>query len=140
MSAPDVRWKQRLQSYSRAVSLLEDALSRGPDVLNTLEKEGTVQRFEFTLELGWNLLKDYLQASGIDLASVTPRSVIKAAFAARLIANGQTWIDMLQWRNALSHRYDETLLESGIAKIFREFLPVFVAAREKFTELANDLP
>lgn len=134
----DVRWRQRLQSYSRATSLLEDALSRGPDVLNMLEKEGTVQRFEFTLELGWNLLKDYLQASGVELPSVTPKSVVKAAFAARLIVEGQTWVDMLQWRNALSHRYDEALLESGIAKIYREFVPAFVALREKFKELASD--
>lgn len=65
IGASDVRWQQRLQSYSRAASLLEDALARGPDVLNTLEKEGSVQRFKFTLELGWNLLKDYLQASGV---------------------------------------------------------------------------
>ncbi len=133
----DVRWQQRLQSYSRAASLLEDALARGPDVLNTLEKEGTVQRFEFTLELGWNLLKDYLQASGVELPSVTLKSVVKAAFAARLIADGQTWIDMLQWRNALSHRYDEALLELGIGKICHEFLPEFVALRRKFAELAS---
>lgn len=136
----DVRWQQRLQSYSRAVSSLEEALERGPDVLNTLEKEGTVQRFEFTLELAWNLLKDFLQASGVELSSVTPKSVVKAAFAARLIAGGQTWIDMLQWRNALSHRYDEALLELGIVKIYKEFLPAFLALRERFTEQTNDDP
>lgn len=138
LGGSDVRWRQRLQSYSRATSLLEDALSRGPDVLNTLEKEGAVQRLGFTLELGWNLLEDYLQASGVELPSVAPKSVVKAAFAARLIADGQTWIDMLQWRKVLSHRYDEALLESGMAKIYREFVPVFVALREKFTELASD--
>lgn len=107
-------------------------------MLNTLEKEGTVQRLKFTLELGWNLLKDYLQASGVKLPSDTPKNVVKVAFAARLIADGHTWIDMLQWRNALSHRDDEALLESGIAKLCREFVPVFVVLREKFKELASD--
>lgn len=135
MTTSDVRWRQRLRSYTRAVTLLQEAVARGPEVLNTLEKEGTVQRFEFTLELGWNVLKDYLQASGVELLSVTPKSVIKSAFAARLIAQGQTWVDMLQWRNNLSHRYDDTLLESGIAKICKEFLPAFLELRDKLSEV-----
>jgi nucleotidyltransferase substrate binding protein (TIGR01987 family) len=121
----DVRWKQRLQSYARALALLEDALKDGPQALNPLEKEGTVQRFEFTLELGWNLLKDYLEASGSALVSVTPKSVINSAFSARLLPDAQIWIDMLQWRNWLSHRYDETLLEDGVQLIHQQFLPAF---------------
>jgi hypothetical protein len=44
---------------------------------------------------------------------------------------------MLQWRNALSHRYDEALLELGIGKICHEFLPAFAALRRKFAELAS---
>jgi nucleotidyltransferase substrate binding protein (TIGR01987 family) len=140
MTHSDVRWRQRLQSYTRAVSLLDEAVSQGPERLNTLEKEGTVQRFEFTLELGWNLLKDYLEASGVELASVTPKSVIKSAFAARLIDQGQTWADMLQWRNNLSHRNDDALLESGMTKICRDFLPAFVALRDKLTELDGTGP
>lgn len=48
---PDIRWQQRFENFDRALSLLKDALSRGPTVLNQLEKEGTVQRFEYTLEL-----------------------------------------------------------------------------------------
>jgi hypothetical protein len=49
--AVDVRWQQRAESFAKAVSLLRAALSNGPDSLNDLEKEGTVQRFEFTVEL-----------------------------------------------------------------------------------------
>ena len=82
MSNQDIRWLQRLENYSRALGLLESALERGPDVLNDLEKEGTVRRFEYTVELAWKSLKDYLEFSGVELASVTPKSVMKAAFAA----------------------------------------------------------
>jgi len=57
MSEQDVRWRQRLQSFSRALSLLRSALADGPDALNDLEKEGTVQRFEYTVELAWKALK-----------------------------------------------------------------------------------
>jgi hypothetical protein len=57
----DIRWQQRLQNYSRALSLLQSALKQGPEVLNDLEKEGTVQRFEYTVEIAWKSLKEYLQ-------------------------------------------------------------------------------
>src|SRR5579872_5624048 len=101
----DVRWKQRAQSFGRAVALLRDALKDGPAPLNDLEKEGTIQRFEYTVELAWKTLKDYLEESGVQLTSVTPKSVVKAAFAARLIPDGQLWIDILEKRNLLSHKY-----------------------------------
>lgn len=51
MSNADVRWRQRFENFSRAVLLLRSALERGPDALNDLEKEGAVQRFEYTVEL-----------------------------------------------------------------------------------------
>src|SRR5687768_12428695 len=80
MTGLDVRWRQRLENYSRALSLLHAALANGPDVLNDLEKEGVVQRFEYTVELAWKVLKDFLEYSGAQLPSVTPKSVVKAAF------------------------------------------------------------
>src|SRR4051794_29943256 len=123
MAGPDVRWRQRLQNYSRALSLLQAALAHGPDVLNDLEKEGVVQRFEYTVELAWKVLKDYLEFSGLQLPSVTPKSVVKAAFAARILADGQLWIDMLDHRNLLSHKYDAALLGKGLAEIQSRYLP-----------------
>jgi nucleotidyltransferase substrate binding protein (TIGR01987 family) len=132
----DIRWRQRLQNYSRALALLQSALERGPDVLNDLEKEGTVQRFEYTVELAWNSLKDYLQFSGVELASVTPKSVMKAAFAARIIADGQLWIDMIDHRNLLSHKYDPALLSPGLQAIRDRYLPALEALRQYLQEQA----
>ena len=85
MGVQDIRWRQRLQNYSRALSLLKSALANGPDALNDLEKEVTVQRFEYTVELAWKVLKDYLEFSGVQLASVTPKSVVKAAFSGGMV-------------------------------------------------------
>jgi nucleotidyltransferase substrate binding protein (TIGR01987 family) len=118
-----LRWKQRAQTLDKAVSLLRDALKNGPDALNDLEKEGVARRFEYTVELAWKTLKDYLEHSGVQLTSVTPKSVIKAAFAARLIPDGQLWIDILEKRNLLSHTYDQSLLGDGLAEIHQRFLP-----------------
>ncbi len=119
----DVRWRQRAESFAKAVGLLRAALKDGPEALNDLEKEGTVQRFEFTVELAWKTLKDYLEHGGTQLSSVTPKSVIKAAFAARLIPDGQLWIDILDKRNLLAHWYDQSLVREGLVEIHQRFLP-----------------
>lgn len=136
MSGLDIRWRQRLQNYSRALSLLRSALANGPDALNDLEKEGVVQRFEYTVELAWKSLTDYLEFSGVQLVSVTPKSVVKAAFAARLIADGQLWVDMLDHRNLLSHKYDQALLGNGLTEIGSRYLPALNALHQFLEEQA----
>ena len=123
--SPDIRWQQRFENFDRALSLLKDALSRGPSALNQLEKEGAVQRFEYTLELAWKTVKDYLEQSGVVLSAVTPRQVIKDAFAARILDDGQTWIDMIDHRNLLSHTYDAAKFEEAVEAIHGRYLAAF---------------
>lgn len=136
MERADVRYRQRLENYSRALALLNSALEGGPDVLNDLEREGVIQRFEYTVELAWKVLKDFLEFQGAQIASVTPRSVVKEAFAARLIGDGQLWIDMLDHRNMLSHRYGGTLLGDTLREIQHRYLPA-LKALESFLEEAR---
>jgi len=114
---PDIRWKQRFKNFDRAVVLLREPFERGVTTLSNLEKEGTVQRFEFTLELAWKTLKDYLEHEGQVIDPVTPRNVIKEAFAARILRDGQVWIDMLDHRNLLSHTYDEAAFGTAVLAI-----------------------
>ncbi len=128
--SPDIRWQQRFENFDRALSLLNDALSRGPSALNQLEKEGAVQRFEYTLELAWKTVKDYLEQSGVVLSAVTPRQVIKDAFAARILDDGQTWIDMIDHRNLLSHTYDAAKFEEAVDAIHGRYLAAFAQVRE----------
>src|SRR5690606_3494941 len=113
---------QRYTNFERALARLREALQHGPDNLNDLEKEGTIQRFEYTYELGWKTLKDFLQHSGVVLDAITPKSVIKAAYAAKLISDGQTWIDMLQHRNLVAHDYDEDEVSEVLHAIHRRYL------------------
>jgi len=134
---PDIRWRQRLQNYSRALSLLQSALVRGVGALNDLEKEGTVQRFEYTVELAWKSLKDYIEFSGVELRSITPKSVIKAAFAARIISDGQLWVDMIDHRNLLSHKYDQALLSQGLGEIQTRYLPALEALQQYLQQAAS---
>jgi len=119
---PDVRWKQRFSNFDRALALLDEALK---DVagLSMLEKEGVIQRFEYTLELAWKTLKDFLEESGLVISPATPRQVLKDAFAAKILPDGQVWIDMLDHRNSLSHTYDCAVFERAVVAIANRYLP-----------------
>lgn len=131
---PDIRWKQRFQNFDRAFVLLRQALENGPEVLNPLEKEGVVQRFEYCFELAWKTVKDYMEQSGFVFATVAPRQVLKEAFAARIIADGQVWIDMLDHRNLLSHTYNQAGFEQAVEAIHSRYLAGFAALHEFLQE------
>lgn len=127
MTRNDIRWKQRFENFERAFRLLQEAFEANPAELSDLEKEGVVQRFEYTFELAWKTLKDYLVYSGVAFDQITPRSVIKQAFAAGIIADGQTWIDMLEQRNLMSQTYDSEKFET----VFRAISQRYVTALEQ---------
>jgi nucleotidyltransferase substrate binding protein (TIGR01987 family) len=129
----DIRWKQRFQNFDRAFVLLREALADNR-TLSMLEKEGVIQRFEYTYELAWKTLKDYLEASGVVISPVTPRQVIKEAFAARIITDGQVWINMLDTRNLLSHSYDFSVFELAVKAIAEHYLPAMEKLHEFFIE------
>lgn len=121
---PDIRWKQRFQNFEKGFLLLREALENSPSSLNKLEQEGVIQRFEHTFQLAWKTMKDFLEAGGLVIAPVTPRQVVKEAFAAKLIEDGQVWIDMLNHRNLLSHTYDFSVFEEAVKDIAKRYLPV----------------
>ena len=101
------RWRERHEFYQKALQQLTSGVAPYPN-LNELEKDGAIQRFEFTFELAWKTLQDYFaQESGY--ADVKgPRTVLKQAVKDNLIADGHTWLQMLDSRNELTHVYDET--------------------------------
>ena len=133
---PDIRWKQRFQNFSKALALLRQALEHGPSRLSLLEKEGVIQRFEYSFELAWKTVKDFLEDGGLVITPVTPRQVLKDAFAAKVLTDGQVWIDMLDHRNLLSHNYDSAVFEEAVDAIATHYLPAmqelhtFVTAKD----------
>lgn len=128
----NIRWKQRFENFESAFKLLKEAFEKDIAEMSDLEKEGVVQRFEYTFELAWKTLKDYLVYSGIVFDQITPRRVIKEAFAARIIEDGQTWIDMLEQRNLMSHTYDKETFDGVIQNITQRY---FTALEQVFTWL-----
>ena len=97
------RWKQRLSDFEKALAKLEEALTGKS--FKELEKDGVIQRFEFTVELAWKTMQDYLEDQGREIIG-GPKKVIKQAFSDGIIKNGDAWIQMLEDRNLMSHLYD----------------------------------
>lgn len=98
------RFKERKQDLIKASNRLEEALSEG---ISDLAIDGVLHRFEFTFELAWKTMKDYLEYQGITGKIGSPREIIKEAFAAGIIEDGEIWIKMMLSRNELAHLYDE---------------------------------
>ena len=101
----DVRWKQRLDNFRKAISQLKEFIEK-PE-LNKFEKQGLIQCFEYTFELAWKTLKDYLNDQGFNVKS--PRMAIQTGFQIQLLRDGHVWIDALEKRNLMAHTYDENL-------------------------------
>ena len=138
-SHPKARWRYRFDSYSRALELLREGAAQAETAgLSELEKEGLVQRFEYTWELAWKLLKDYLEAEGVVLETVTPRATVRAAFSAQLITDGDAWMRALDARNAMSHTYDPSSFERVVGDLQAEYLGLFEALYARLEPLARE--
>lgn len=127
----EIRWRYLFDNFSRAHLLLRQALEYGVEPLNELEREGVIQRFEYTFELSWNVLKDRLEYDGVNIAPVTPRQVIREAFQARLIDDCETWMDMLTDRNMMSHTYDSKKFEAVVMNIHSRYLAILNALYQR---------
>jgi nucleotidyltransferase substrate binding protein (TIGR01987 family) len=137
MKNADIRWVQRFKNYEKALNQLRAAveLSQARD-LSSLEQQGLIQAFEFTHELAWNTLKDFLESRGaIELFG--SRDVTRAAFSAGLIENGEVWMTMIVSRNQTSHTYNEETVEGITTAVINDYHAAFEALREKMVNLAN---
>lgn len=135
------RWLYRFRNYGRAFSLLREAIDLMEQKEPTqLEKEGTVQRFEYTTDLAWKVMKDYLESENLVFEQVTPRAVIRKAFEAKLLEDGETWMDALDARNKMSHVYDLKSFEGVIKDIRLRYIQAFDALHAKLLEKSMERP
>jgi nucleotidyltransferase substrate binding protein (TIGR01987 family) len=135
----DIRWKQRFDNYKRALNNLEKAeiLAKERN-LSELEKQGLIQAFEFTHELAWNVLKDYLETKGfMDMHG--SRDSTRVAFKEGYIQNGEVWMNMVKSRNESSHTYDETTANKLAKVILESYLQEFKTLRNTMQKLTDDL-
>lgn len=125
----DIRWKQRFENFGKAFRQLEDAVLNVKNP-SDLEKEGIIQRFEFTHELAWKVMKDFLEYEGI-MGIIGSRSATREAFNKGLITQGQAWMDMIESRNRTVHTYLPGVLVHEYDLIVRVYYPLLAAFYQK---------
>lgn len=138
MEELDVRWIQRLNSYSRALAQLERAVELAAQrPLSELEQQGLVQGFEFTHELAWNTLKDFFEYRGGG-AIYGSKDAAREAFRVGLIENGEIWMDMVASRNKSSHTYNRATADEIVKKILESYIQEFRALRSRLEGLKSE--
>ena len=133
----DIRWIQRFDNYGRALQTLRNAAELATQrPLSELEQQGLIQGFEFTHELAWNLLKDFLEAQGI-AGLIGSRDAIRTAFKNGLLEDGETWMEMIKARNLSSHTYQQDLAQRIANDILTRFYPAFVALEQTMQSMLD---
>lgn len=125
MQNQDIRWKQRFSNFKKAVANLNSAveLSKTRE-LSELERQGLIQSFEFTHELSWKVMKDFLEYNGIE-GIIGSRDAIRNAFSKGLISESEIWMTTIADRNLSSYTYDEETAKSLMTKICSEYVMIF---------------
>lgn len=135
----DIRWLQRFEHFKKAHEQLQEALQLMQErSLSNIEKQGSIQAFEFTYELAWNVLRDYLIWQGNDSIAGS-RDAIREAFKLGLIRDGHAWLAMLQDRNRTVHTYNEATANQIIEHLRTQYALLFLEFKDTFeAKAANE--
>lgn len=141
-SSPDIRWIQRFNNYRRAFAKLSEAIDSLSNIENLDEpireliKEGVIQRFEYTHELAWKVIKDYAEYQGYtDIHG--SRDALRKGLQMGII-DSPDWMDSIEDRNLTSHNYDEDIAQEIYDDIINKYYPLFVKLTDTMTSLANE--
>lgn len=133
----DTRWRQRFDNFVKAFEGLNEAVELSMTrPLSKLEKQGLIQAFEYTHELAWNTLKDYLRDKGIT-GLIGSKDSVRAAYQNDLITEGEVWMQMIRARNLTVHTYDEATAEHVVRSIIDSFHPAFSIFHNRFKVLSE---
>jgi len=117
-----VSWQEYFYTLGNAISRLREVMEHPQLDENEYMRDAAIQRFEFTIELFWKLLKKVLFHEKID--TTTPRDTLSKAYQYELIGDEKTWLQMLDDRNNTSHAYREEEAKKIFENI-KKYLPVF---------------
>ncbi len=134
----DIRWIQRFDNYKKALHQLSNAVKLANErELSDLEKQGLIQAFEFTHELAWKTLKDFLNHKG-NKEIYGSKDAVKEAFKYDILENGEIWMDMIKSRNRTSHTYNEEVADKIIKSITTGYLSNFEKLLKRLSELTKN--
>lgn len=135
MDNQNIRWIRRWGNYQKALQQLKEAVElKRQRELSNLEKQGMIQAFEYTHELAWKMLSDFLKSRGA-AEIYGSRDASRQAFQLGLVEDGELWMKMIQSRNLTSHVYDESIAEEMIRLISDHYYDAFEKLSMKMQEL-----
>ena len=138
MSAQDVRWIQRFNHFSKAFAQLQEAVDLSKQrKLTKLEEQGLIHTFEYTHEMAWNTLKDFLEERGTKKLYGS-KDATREAFKTGLIENGEIWMNMIESRNLTSHTYNEETATEVISAILHSYFAEFSDFHARMQELKEE--
>jgi len=128
-----VRWKQRFSNFEKAYAQFRKVIEIGKNrPLGDIEKMALIQAFEFTFELTWKTMKDFLEAEGFLVNS--PKGVLRQAFQSGYIRDGAAWMEGLQRRNDTVHNYDERIMQQTVDFIQNTFAKLLEDWTQRFRQ------
>jgi len=123
----DTRWHQRFENFRRALLQLQQAVELSKErPLSDLERQGLIQAFEFTHELSWKTLKDFLMARGV-AELYGSKDTTREAFSQGLIRDGELGMAMIRHRNLSTHTYDESTIQQIVSAVTQDYTHAFTA-------------
>lgn len=135
METKDIRWIQRFENYQKALVQLVGAVELSQQrALTPLEQQGLIQAFEYTHELAWKTLKDFLESRG-NSELFGSRDVTRSAFGLGLIEHGEVWMQMIQSRNQTTHTYNEATVAQISGAIIGSYVAELVLLLPKLAQL-----
>lgn len=112
------KMQSQYEDLIKALGRLKEAIILPAD--STINQDASIQRFEFTFELAWKLMKSIIEREG--LIAVSPKNVIRQGASINLIEDPKKWLEFLENRNLSVHTYEEVIAQK-VYKASKEFIP-----------------
>ena len=136
-----IRWQQRFNNYrkalvklAQAVELLSGQVNR-EEAVDELLQEGLIQRFEYTHELAWKVMKDYAEYQGYTDVRGS-RDAIRKALEMGLV-DDRRWMETIEDRNLTVHNYDNEIASEIYEHIMKIYYPLFMSFEQKMYSLVE---
>jgi nucleotidyltransferase substrate binding protein (TIGR01987 family) len=133
----DIRWHQRFSNFKKALTQLANAVSLSNErSLSDLEEQGLIQAFEFTHELAWKTIKDFVEDQGTTKIYGS-KDATREAFQMGIIENGEGWMEMIISRNESLHTHNKKTADEISGKILQTYFQLFIVFQNKMEDLRS---
>jgi nucleotidyltransferase substrate binding protein (TIGR01987 family) len=127
MANEDIRWIQRFNNYRKALARLGEAVALAEERdLSDLEQQGLIQGFEFTFDLAWKTLQDYLRHHNRPNDNGGPNVIITQALEDGIIKSEEAWKEMKKSRDLTSHSYDGETADDIAENVLDTYHSLFI--------------